>query len=85
MPTFYPEDVDIDPSEFVDGCNKHEIEELINILIEGGHIKPTSGTEKVASGVESIFEEHLNALHGKWNVLTQEEESIIMNIAKRFV
>jgi len=33
---------------------------------------------------ESFFNEALDKLRGKWNMLTEEEETIIINISKRF-
>jgi hypothetical protein len=33
---------------------------------------------------EQIFQEALQKLDGKWNLLTKEEEEIITNISKRF-
>lgn len=38
MPTFYAEDIDVDPDEFVSSCSSSEIEELIDALVEDGHI-----------------------------------------------
>ena len=85
MPTFYADDIDLDPSEFVSSCSKSEIDELINILIEDGYIeKRNSISKKQMSVPESMFEEYIDALHGNWNRLTKEEEEIIMVIAKRF-
>jgi hypothetical protein len=37
MPTFYTEDVDIDPEEFVDSCSTYEKKELVKILAKEGY------------------------------------------------
>lgn len=85
MPTFYAEDIDIDVDEFLSSCSSDEIEEIIEALIEDGYISKQH-REKYASlsATESEFEEALNKLHGKWNMLTQEEEQAILKIASRF-
>jgi hypothetical protein len=36
------------------------------------------------SAGEHAFENQLDKLHGKWNMLTKEEEEAIYSIAKRF-
>jgi len=33
---------------------------------------------------EVVFEEHLDAIHGKWNCLTSDEEEQILKIGKKF-
>jgi hypothetical protein len=86
MPTFYSEDVDIDPSEFLSACSSREKEELIDELIEDGYISKTCrvNVSYNYSVSESLFEEALQKLHGKWNMLTKEEEEAIIKIANRF-
>jgi predicted HTH domain antitoxin len=34
--------VDVDIHEFMEECSKREIKELIDYLVEDGHIKPSS-------------------------------------------
>jgi hypothetical protein len=86
MPTFYAEDVDIDIDKFLSACSSRETEELIDALIEDGYlIKNCRANSTLYDSVsESFFEEALRKLHGKWNMLTQEEEEIILKIASRF-
>lgn len=85
MPSFTPEDLDISPSEFVQACSKREREKLIEYLSTNGFIELCDKTPSTRiSAPESIFEESLNALHDKWNMLSSEEEEIIMKIASRF-
>lgn len=88
MPSFSTDDIDIEPSDFIDSCSRREISELIDCLIEDGYIKPNSivtNNKNAMSANEDIFEDHLNSLHGKYVMLTQEEEELITKIAKRFL
>jgi hypothetical protein len=38
MPSFTPDDLNIDVDDFYCECNKYEIQQLIKYLIEDGHI-----------------------------------------------
>lgn len=78
----------IDVDEFLSSCSSREIKELIDALIEDGHIHK-SAIEKESSSTnvsvgESIFQESLDKLYNKWNILSKEEEDYIVNLAKRF-
>lgn len=88
MPTFYSEEIDVSPDEFLSACDKEEIKEVIDTLIEEGYIRKSdvlsSDGKSTLSVSEDIFEEHLNALHGKRHMLTNEEEEIITKIASKF-
>ena len=53
MPTFYTEDVDIDPEEFVDLCSIREKRELVSILAEQGY---THSRENEETGRGSSLE-----------------------------
>jgi hypothetical protein len=85
MPNF---DQQIDVDEFLYGCTKSEIQEVIDNLIERGSL-PESVKNMTKSSVqysvaESEFEDALYKLHGKWNSLSKEEEQTIIKISKRF-
>jgi hypothetical protein len=85
MPRFYAEDMDIDVDEFLESCSSSEIDEVIDYLIDMGHIKPSQREDyEVLSLPEREFEDTLNKLHGKYRSLTKAEEEIIAAIAKRF-
>jgi hypothetical protein len=88
MPNFYVEDVDIDIDEFVSKCSNSEIEDLIDSLIDSGYLPRSArnnfSLKEPISISESFYEDALDKLHGKWNMLSQEEEQLILNIAKRF-
>ena len=85
MPNF---DQQIDVDEFLYGCTKSEIQEVIDTLIQYGHlpsnVKKLNKSSTEYSIPESEFEDALYKLHGKWNTLTKEEEQMIINISKRF-
>ncbi len=85
MPYF---DQQIDVDEFLYGCSKSEIQEVIDNLIERGNlpesVKNMSESSAQYSVAESQFEDALYKLHGKWNMLSWDEEQTIINISKRF-
>ena len=89
MPYFdYDGDINIDVDDFLSACGSSEIKELIEALVEDDHL-PKSVLEviqnKSSIGVaESEFEDALDKLRGKWNVLSKEEEELIVKISKRF-
>lgn len=90
MPDFTPDDIDIEPSEFVDACNSKEINQLIEVLIEDGHIQPDQLTKNGFNGVrrpninDEIFWESLDHLKKCRDLLSITEEEFINNLAKRF-
>jgi hypothetical protein len=87
MPTFYSEDIDLDPSDFVDACSRQEIEELIDILIEDGYIngsaRPASETQE-DNLLDITYKNALNKLYDKRIYLTLEEEQFIINLANKY-
>jgi hypothetical protein len=86
MPEFYVEDLDIDPSEFVDACSKREIEELIDALTEDGYIvKPINSVPLEDKNLlDEEWDEVMSKLAGRGRLrLTNEEEEIIRKIANR--
>lgn len=85
MPSFYVEYVDIDPSEFVDACNRHEIQELIEALVEDGHIDEPIAIEPSRDNIMDIsFKEAISKLQNKRIYLTLEEEQFVINLANKF-
>lgn len=90
MPQFNHEksvftNIDIDPEEYINSCSSNEIDEIIEILIEDGHINKNSRiTYDLHSVPESEYQDAIQKLNGKWNMLTAEEEQTIIQIANRF-
>lgn len=85
MPTFYAEDIDIDPDEFVSSCNRREIEELIDALVEDGHIPKISDIAPVDKNLlDEEWDGVIAKIAGTGRLrLTNEEEEIIKKIASR--
>lgn len=89
MPTFYEEaEFDIEVYEFMSELNSYEIKDVIEYLVDEGHISedrtsPSNGN-KTLNDLE--WEETINALSGDTRLrLTATEEAIIKEIAKRFI
>lgn len=76
MPRFYYGglELEIEVEDFLTECSSKDIDRLRKILIAGKKLSPS----------EVLFEEYLSILHGKWNMLSKEEEETIINIAKKF-
>jgi hypothetical protein len=85
MPRFNTDYLDIDADDYLSACSPREIKELINELVEGGHIKKTDilSETKMSAG-EQVYENKLDKLHGKWNCLSKEDEETIIKIADKF-
>ena len=89
MPEFAAE-IDIDPSEFIDSCTKRELQRLVEILVEDGHIEPTQVEKNKGTGVrnpnhyDETYWESLEHLAKCRNLLTTEEENFINNLAEKF-
>lgn len=80
-------DVDIEVDEFVDSCSKREIKELIDYLIEEGHLSDEvidNNNEKMGS-LEMEFVENINKLKSKYYSLSSEDEGEIMKIFKKYL
>jgi hypothetical protein len=77
--------VDIGPGEFIENCSSREIKELVDILLEEGHLDG----EPVTSPIHhNLLDEEWVKIVGKLMksrlFLSNEEEMIIKNIANRF-
>ena len=87
MPTFYSDDIDIDPSDFVDACDRQEIQELIDVLIEDGYIKQTARPVSEAREdnlMDLTYKNAIEKLLDKRIYLTLEEEQFIINLANKY-
>ena len=81
MPTFYAEDIDIDPDEFVSSCDSYEIEELIDCLVEDGYVIRVNTPSKTIANEE--LDQALAKIKYYRTQLTVEEEEIIKKIGNR--
>lgn len=89
MPDFQVEDVDVSPDEFVYACNKREIKELIDTLIEENHIVKNDvvayRTQRSGpNALDIIFDNNLDAISRNRLYLTSEEEEMINKLGQRF-
>lgn len=90
MPRFDVDSIEIEPYEYMSACRKSEIKELIDELVDAGHLPPSvrvwEKMDKKKKGFhasEQIYETAIDKLHGKYSVLTNEEEETILKIANR--
>ena len=89
MPEFTAE-VDIDPSEFIDSCNKKELQRLVEILEEDGHIEPSQADKNKGTGVrnpnmnDQTFWDSLDHLAKCRDLLSTFEENYINNMAAKY-
>jgi dTDP-glucose pyrophosphorylase len=88
MPEIYLYDLEetvfITPEDFVKESGDYDITELIEALIEEGHLPEHVLSYKNARSIsEEDFEIALTTLHGKYHSLTKEEGEMINSIARR--
>ncbi len=78
-------DVEIDVEDFLDECDPEDFKDIVKYLVENKYILPS---QRLYDGRmtynEEIFEEALNKLRGKWNMLSEAEEEAIITISKKF-
>lgn len=87
MPDFSTE-IDIEPYEFVSECSKREIVELIECLVEEGHISRSAVISIETDRNKNLLDEEWDVITDKLNqnrlMLSNEEEELIRKISKRF-
>lgn len=89
MPTFTQDvEVHIDVEEFIDECSDYNKEWLIKLLIEDGYLKENCRVQQPDPSLPSnpseyFYNEAIDKLSGRWNMLTREEEDTILKIANR--
>ena len=86
MPYFYTEvDVQVNVDKFISRCGKDEIEEMIEILTDEGHLKGLNAQPSKAMSIPEIhFTEMMDKIYNNRLLLTAEEEEILNKISKRF-
>jgi len=72
-------DLDIDVQEFYDEMDDSEKLEMFDLLIEDGF-----GVDEALSHTNWEFTEAINKLNNNYYQLTNEEEALIIKLAKRF-
>jgi hypothetical protein len=87
MPDFSTE-IDIEPYEYVSACSKREIVELLESLVEEGHISRSAITAIESDRNKNLLDEEWDVITDKLNqnrlMLSNEEEELIRKISKRF-
>lgn len=87
MPDFSTQ-IEIEPWEYVSECSKRDIEELIDVLINDGHLDTFNGKVKPSNSntlMDDEWNEALEKLRNSRHLLSIEEENRITDIAKKFI
>ena len=88
MPTFYAEDIDIDPDEFLDSCNKRERDELIDILVEDGYvIRVSDSGMPMSKDGSSLEDEHMGkcmTLSQKFYSMSSEDLEVLETLYRKY-
>jgi hypothetical protein len=87
MPTFYEDvDFDIDPDDYISSCSQREIKELIDCLIEEGHIPFTTtlNSEQPKNVMDLEWDGLCNKLATIRLQLSSEDEKTIRDILNKF-
>jgi hypothetical protein len=79
-------DIDIDVDELVNSCRKGDIKDLINTLIDYGHLpeylKDGGGNKNF---LELAFLEKLNNLSNQWGRISIEDEKTLEELFKKYL
>jgi hypothetical protein len=81
MASFSVDDIDVDPTEFMNECSRWEVDEVIDWLTDRGYIKSNDDQPTTNDGG---FLENVNAISKSKHLLTVEEEDIINRIGEKF-
>lgn len=88
MPDFSTE-IDIEPWEYINACSNREIDELIQDLIDDGHLTRFNGKlvpkKENGSVMDLEWDELLTKIKNSKHLLSNEDESIIINIANKLI
>ena len=88
MPDFSTE-IDIEPYEYISACSKRDIDDLIESLIEDGHLDSFNGLVKPkregATVMELEWDELMMKIRNSKHLLSNEDESRIIEIANKLV
>lgn len=88
MPDFSTE-IDIEPWEYIAECSRREIEDLIESLVEDGHLDSFNGKVKPkkegATIMELEWDELITKIRNSKHLLSNEDEQRIIDVAKRLV
>jgi hypothetical protein len=82
MPEFRSE-INIDPSEYIDSCSRREIERLVELLEDDGHITKTLSGIRRPNINDKIFLESLQTLTKCRHLLSIQEEKFINKLGEK--
>jgi hypothetical protein len=79
--------VDVDVDDFISACSEREITELVDALIDEGHIPASAGkgTNSNVGVLESIFIGKLDQLKESYYRLSQEDEKTLEDLFKKYL
>jgi aryl-alcohol dehydrogenase-like predicted oxidoreductase len=79
--------IDLEVYEFIDECTKSEINDLIDELIDRGHLTKNSKVH-VKQNQYTLNEEthrtYCDILANSYHIMNKEDEDTIMSIAKKY-
>lgn len=88
MPTFYTEDIDIEPGDFLDSCDKWERDELIDALVQDGYVIRVNESGMPTTNNRSPLEdEHIGKcllLGEKFYSMSNEDLSILETLYNKY-
>ncbi len=88
MPDFSAE-IDIDAWDYISACSNREVKELIEALVENGHLDSFNGQVKPTNIHNTLLDdewsETLNKLRDSRHLMSSEDEQRIIDVAKRLV
>ena len=88
MPDFSAE-IDIEPWEYVSECSRREIDDLIETLIEDGHLDRFNGkavpNKQGGSVMDLEWDELITKIRNSKHLLSNEDESRIIDIANNLI
>ena len=79
--------VDIDIDDFLSSCGKYDIKEIIEFLVEEGHIseKVIIKTSKYQTTPgEELHMEYCENIANKYHQMTNEDTALIEQLAKKY-
>ncbi len=88
MPDFSTE-IDIDAWDYISACSNREVKELIEALVENGHLDSFNGKVKPkkegATVMELEWDELMTKIRNSKHLLSNDDESRIIEIANKLV
>jgi hypothetical protein len=88
MPDFSTE-IDIEPWEYIDECSNREIDELIETLIENGHLVRFNGKvlpkKANVSVMDMEWDDLITKIRNSKHLISNEDENTIIEISKKIV